>query len=261
MAVTLTSLTVTPSWTDFKRLTISGGVSVRESVALRIVGCGDDTSVVFKISSEDGRVDYAKFPFAATDAWTVSGSDLTATLTLNTALLVAAFASYGPDDRIDVSVTVASRTNSNLYAKGRMQIGNWIENEDDPVAYSTPLADDLDALETAVDDLSDAFDAHNHDGTTGKGVKIAHSNLVGAGTNTHAAIDAALVNLASAISTNASNIAIQTGRIDDHETRITTLEGRFTDMESLPAFDPVTAYDEDVRQQVKLISDYLRGTP
>ena len=125
MAIVNTYLTVTPTWEN-KRLTVTGSASVRESVALTIVGCGADTSVVFKLSSENGRVDYAKFPNAVGDAWVVSGSDLTGTLNLNTDLLVAAFAPWGPDDRLSLVCTVASATDSNLFAKGCIQIGNWM---------------------------------------------------------------------------------------------------------------------------------------
>lgn len=223
MAITQTYLTVTPTWSN-KQLTMSGAIAVREAVDLRLVGCAEDTSIVFKISSEDGRVDYAKFPFAAGDAWTVDGNDLTATLSLNTDLFIAAFAPYGPEDHLCTSVSVASATNANLYALGRKQVKNWVENPSDPVAYKTPLADAVDALEEDLDALDAKFTAHTHDGTAAGGPRIPHANLLGAGSNTHAAIDAALVTLNSAVATNASNIAIQTGRVDTHETRLNALQ-------------------------------------
>lgn len=210
MPITTTSLTVTPTWSD-KKLTVEGSVSVRESVTLRLVGCADDTSVVFKMSSENGRVDYAKFPNEDGDAWTEDGDDLVGTLNLNTALLVAAFASLEPEDRVSVFCTVASATNSNLYAKGCKQVGNWMEDTDDPVAYSTPLAD-------AIDELEEDFAAHTHDGTDAP--KVAHGDLTEIGVNTHDAIDAALAAnsitlnaYGSAISTNASNILANTAAI------------------------------------------------
>lgn len=211
MPITLSYLTVTPTWSS-KRLTIAGDASVRESVALRIVGCGGDTSVVFKLSSENGRVDYAKFPNITGDAWVVDGDDLTGTLNLNTDLLVAAFAPWGPDDRIELFCTVASASNANLYAKGCKQIGNWMENADDPVVYSTPLADDI-------SNLTNAFEAHTHNGTDA--VKVSHTDLTNIGTNTHPQIDAALtshaasiVTLTSGVSTNAGNITALGGRVD-----------------------------------------------
>lgn len=213
MPITPSFLTVTPTWAS-KRLTVDGSASVREAVTLRVVGCGTDPSVVFKISSENGRVDYAKFPNADTDAWTVDGDDLTATLNLNTTLLVAAFAPWGPEDRLDFIFTVASATNSNLYAVGHKQIGNWMEDTDDPVAYSTPLADAVEELDASLTALQNSFSTHAHDGSAGGAPRIPHGNLTDVGTNTHAAIDAALVTLSSGVSTNASNIAIQTGRID-----------------------------------------------
>ena len=213
MPITNSYLTVTPTW-ESKRLTILGSASVRETVDLRIVGCGTDTSIVFKLSSENGRVDYAKFPNADTDAWTVDGEDLVAHLNLNTTLLVAAFAMWGPEDKVCFVCTVASKTNSNLYAVGHKQIGNWMEDADDPVAYSTPLADDIADLETK-------FADHTHDGTEDGGKKILHANLADVTGYTHTQIDDLLdshafsiLNQTAAIGTNASNIANQTARIN-----------------------------------------------
>lgn len=211
MAVTVSSLTVTPTWSS-KRLTIDGTASVRESVALRIVGCGTDTSVVFKLSSENGRVDYAKFPNADTDAWTVDGSDLIGTLNLNTDLLVAAFAPLCPEDRMDLVCTVASAANSNLYAIGHKQIGNWMEDTDDPVAYRTPLADAVDELDDGLTALRNSFTSHAHDGASS--VRIPHSALLEIGANSHEAIDAALITLSSGVSANASNIVSLTSTVE-----------------------------------------------
>lgn len=225
MSVTPTYLTVTPTWEN-KRLTIEGAVSVRETVALTLVGCASDTSIVFKISSENGRVDYAKFPNAPGDAWVVSGSDLTATLSLNTALLVAAFAPWGPEDRLGFYFTVASATNSNLYAGGCKQIGNWMEDTDDPVAYSTPLADAVEAVEDGLADLEANFGSHLHDGTADGGPRVSHGNLLGIsiGVNSHPAIDAALITLTSGVATNASNIAGLLAAESDQEDRIAAIE-------------------------------------
>lgn len=251
MAVTPTALTITPTWSA-KRLTVTGDAAVRESVALTISGCSDDTSIVFKVSSEDGRVDYAKFPFAAGDAWTVSGDDLTGTLNLNTDLLVAAFASLGPDDRLPFSFSVASATNANLYAKGCKQIGNWCENIDDPVAYATPLSDAVESAQADLDVLEAVFAAHDHDGTDSP--KVAHGNLNDIGVNTHAAIDAALVTLASGVATNASNIAIQTGRIDELEgTGLTT--GDFASVDALASGSTV----KQVIAKVNALIAILKG--
>lgn len=217
MAITNSYLTVTPTWVN-KRLTIDGSASVRESVALKIVGCSADTSVVFKLSSEDGRVDYAKFPNAAGDAWTVAegSADLTGTLNLNTDLLVAAFASLGPDDRIDLVCTVASATNSNLFALGHKQIGNWMENVDDPVAYSTPLADDIASL-------TEDFEAHTHDGTDAP--KVDHAALTGAGANTHDQIDFALTGIAASLVTLSSGNATRDSNINANIAAIAILNG------------------------------------
>lgn len=257
MAITTSFLTVTPTWEN-KKLTVEGSASVRESVRLRIVGCGADTSVVFKLSSENGRVDYAKFPNAQTDAWTVDGNDLTGTLNLNTDLLVAAFAVWGPEDRLDFICTVASRTNSNLYALGHKQIGNWMEDTDDPVAYSTPMADEIDQLQDDVGTLEENFATHSHDGASSP--RIPHGNLENVGINTHAAIDAALLNLASGIATNASNIANGAVMTLDHEARLDAIEsginaGTLVDL-------PATADDTDfvdLHASLKSVLDYIAG--
>lgn len=230
MATTPTAITLTPTW-DSKRLTIEGNAAVREQVQLRLVGCANDTSIVVKVSSENGRVDYAKFPNSPSDVWTEDGDDLTAVLSLNTVALIAAFAPWGPDDRLNFVWTVASRTNSNLYAKGCKQLGNWMEDTDDPVAYSTPLADDIDAAQEDIAALESAFGAHSHTGATGHGPVLAHSGLSGKGVNSHDAIDAALVTLNSSASTNHSNIL-------EVAARVTALEGDYV---SEDAFAAVTA--------------------
>jgi hypothetical protein len=252
MSVTVTALSVTPTWAN-KRLTLEGSVSVRESVALRIVGCGDDTSVVFKLSSENGRVDYAKFPNAEGDAWTEDAGDLTGTLNLNTSLLVAAFAPWGPDDRISLVCTVASATNSNLYAKGCIQIGNWMEDTDDPVAYSTPLAD-------AIDELTEAFEAHTHDGTDAP--KVAHSDLEEIGVNTHDQIDAALTSHAASIVTLTSGVATNASNIAANALAISNLDAatvQYTDFAEVDALATGTTTTKMLREKLNEILAILKG--
>jgi hypothetical protein len=261
MSITNTYLTVTPTWEN-KRLTVAGSASVRESVALTIVGCGADTSVVFKLSSENGRVDYAKFPNADTDAWVVDGDDLTGTLNLNTDLLVAAFAPWGPDDRLSLVFTVASATDSNLFSKGCIQIGNWMEDADDPVAYSTPLAD-------AIDELTTDFEEHTHDGTDAP--QVAHEELTGIGANTHDQIDTAILGFTAAdvthtsgIATNASNIAANALAIrilNDTETGqdpglAAVLNGDFTAVDALPTGTTTT---KALREKLNEILAILKG--
>lgn len=244
MAVTTTTLTLTPTWAS-KRLTIEGDASVRETVTLRLVGCSDDTSIVVKISSDSGRVDYAKFSPTDGDVWTVDGDDLTGSLSLNTDTMVAAFAPYGPDDRLGMVVTIASAANSNLYAKACKQFGNWMEDADDPVAYSTPLRDDVDQLQTDLDALEAAHAAHTHNGTADGGPQLAHSSLSGVGVNTHAAIDAALNDYSSAVATVQANINEQTARVDDHEERLSAIEDAITPgaIDTLPSADDATFLD------------------
>jgi len=252
MAITLSYLTVTPTWAS-KKLTIAGDVAVRESVALTIVGCGTDTSVVFKLSSEDGRVDYAKFPNADGDAWTPAGDDLTGTLNLNTDLLVAAFAALGPCDTITFVCTVASATSSNLFAIGQKAVKNWMEDADDPVAYSTPLADAIDALELA-------FAAHDHDGTDAP--KVSHANLESIGTNTHDQIDAALLGLAAADITHTSGIATNALNIAANAAAINLLNAsdvQHADFAAVDALPTGTTTTKMLREKLNEILAILKG--
>jgi hypothetical protein len=252
MAITLSYLTVTPTWAS-KKLIIDGSVAVREAVALTIIGCGTDTSVVFKLSSEDGRVDYAKFPNAVGDAWTPAGADLTGTLSLNTDLLVAAFAALGPCDTINFVCTVASATSSNLFAIGQKAIKNWMEDADDPVAYSTPLADAIGALQLA-------FAAHDHDGTDAP--KVAHGNLTAIGTNTHDQIDVALLSLAasdvtltSGVATNALNIAANAAAIN----LINASDLKHADFAAVDALATGTTTMKLLREKINEILVILKG--
>ena len=252
MAITLSYLNVTPTWAS-KKLTIDGSVAVRESVALKIVGCGTDTSVVFKLSSEDGRVDYAKFPNAVGDAWTPSGADLTGTLNLNTDLLVAAFAALGPCDTITFVCTVASATSSNLFAIGQKAVKNWMEDADDPVAYSTPLAD-------AIEELTTDFEAHTHDGTDTP--KVAHGNLTDIGVNTHVQLDLALTGIqatlithTSGIATNALNIAANAAAIN----LINASDLKKADFATVTALPTGTTTTKALREKLNEILAILKG--
>ena len=245
MSITPSYLNVTPTWSK-KKLTLDGDIAVRESVALTIVGCATDTSIVFKLSSEDGRVDYAKFPNAEGDAWVVSGSDLTATLNLNTDLLVAAFASLGPEDKIDLICTLASATASNLFALGHQCVWNWMEDADDPVAYSTPLAD-------AIDELTEAFEEHTHDGTDAP--KVDHDDLDNKGVNTHGQIDAALSSIAASIVTLTGGVATNAGNIATLDT--TTLKkASFAGVTALPTGTTTT---KQLREKLNEILAILKG--
>jgi hypothetical protein len=252
MAITLSYLTVTPTWAS-KKLTIDGSVAVRESVALKIVGCGTDTSVVFKLSSEDGRVDYAKFPNAVGDAWTPAGDDLTGTLNLNTDLLVAAFAALGPCDTITFVCTVASATSSNLFAIGQKAVKNWMEDADDPVAYSTPLAD-------AIEELTTDFEEHTHNGVNS--FKVAHADLVGIGANSHDAIDIALTGIAgsintltSGVNTNALNIAANAAAIN----LIDASDVKHADFAAVDALATGTTTMKLLREKINEILTILKG--
>lgn len=243
MPITPSYLTVTPTWSS-KRLTVAGWASVREAVALRVVGCGTDTSVVFKISSEDGRVDYAKFPNEVGDAWVVDGADLTAELNLNTALLVAAFAPYGPADRLEFVFTVASPAEDNIYAIGCKCLGNWVEDADDPVAYSTPLAD-------AIDNLEVAFAAHTHNGVDAP--KVAHTDLTAIGVNSHDQIDTALMGLVISDQTQTSQINTNTLNIIGNSAAILALQSKL----DLSAINEISVTTGTLKQTKELLNSLI----
>lgn len=252
MSITLSYLNVTPTWAS-KKLTIEGDVAVRESVALKIVGCGTDTSVVFKMSSEDGRVDYAKFPNAVGDAWTPSGADLTGTLSLNTDLLVAAFAALGPCDKICLVCTVASATSSNLFAIGQKQIKNWMEDADDPVAYSTPLAD-------AIAELTEDFEAHTHDGTDAP--KVDHTDLENVGANTHEQLDLALTGIQATLITHTSGIGTNASNISNLSAALGILNGeavKTADFTAVTALPTGTTTTKALREKLNEILAILKG--
>ncbi len=213
MSVTLTSLTVTPSWGPQKRLTLSGDPAVNEHVALRLVGCAEDTSVVFELSSEDGRTTYARFPWAAADSWTVDGDDLTATLNLKTDKLVAAFRGLGPQDRVTALATVASVTNVNLYAMGRHSLRNWVVSDADPVAYVSAIKVDIAALDERLTDAETLLGEHAHTGGA-DGSAVSHSSLTNKGTMTHTALEAALGSLTAAVNENVGAVATLGSRVD-----------------------------------------------
>lgn len=174
MALQATILTLTPEWNE-KRLSVVGGSpAVHEKVKLTLTGAATDESgvpseLVVRVFSAGGSAcgvpawhpladtmpdavaEFARFPLTDTDEWAVSGSDLTCTLNLNTAVLGAVFAERSYDASVDAVIVVESGAEDNLYAVGRLRIRNWVINTDDPVLGSSVLKSRVDDLETAME--------------------------------------------------------------------------------------------------------------
>lgn len=168
-----TYLTLTPTWAN-KGMTVTGGApAVWEKVNLRVVGaatveggipdgfivrvipvghtCGALPPWHAAVAAVPTPVEYARFPLAADDVWTVDGADLTAVLELGTEALEAVFGGTPADSQVEVRIVAESASADNLYAMGRLIIRNWLQDGADPVAGSSALKLRVDALETGME--------------------------------------------------------------------------------------------------------------
>lgn len=178
MPLQATSLTLTPTWVN-KGLTVAGSApAVREKVLLRVVGAATAEGTVPAgfyvrivpvghpctvyppwhpaVATVPAPVEYARFPLAAADVWTVDGLDLTATLDLNTEALEDVFADTPVESQIEARVILESGSADNLYAVGRIIFRNWPQDGEDPIAGSSALKLRVDALETGLTAETDA---------------------------------------------------------------------------------------------------------
>jgi hypothetical protein len=198
-----TSLLLTPAFDAQKQLAIVGGAAVNERVAVTIVNVEDvaASGLVLRLVSTCGRIEYARFPSLSTDVWTVDGTNTTGTLDLNTAALRAAFRCRRIDDTIAVDVFVENGTTDNLYARGTLIIGNWPQNPLDPVAGSSTLQSEIDALALRIEE-------HQHDATVEGESAFPHNNLTERdATGAHPAIEGALETLQTAVQQNTSGLS------------------------------------------------------
>ncbi len=180
MAVVPTSLIVTPVFTN-KRLSTQGAIAVYEKVALTVVGVVDVTDpddpiippgLVLRITSLGGRIEYARFPVAAGDAWEVSDENAVGTLSLNTAELISHFACRYSDAVCEAEIKLEDSIEDNLYATGPILIRNWVQNSLEPVAGASQI-------QNAIDALMVRLEAHQHDGDTEGESSFPHNNLSG----------------------------------------------------------------------------------
>ena len=209
MSLQQTAITLAPTWKE-KGLRVTGGSpAVHEKVAVTLSGAAQDSGggvyvapegLAVRIFPVSGRLsgtaeaachpvavsrqhafDYARFPLAATDAWTVDGQDLKCVIDLDRDNLIREFHGAPADHLIEAFVTVESGGADNLYACGRIMIRNWIVDAGDPVPGSS-------VLKQRVDDLEEGLSDHAHTGADGS-VKTDHVNLLNKGVRTHAEID------------------------------------------------------------------------
>jgi len=172
MAVVATALTVTPAFDGTKRMTLTGAIAANEFVAVTIVGAADGIAgMVFRLVSQCGRVEYARFPSDTTvDVWAVSGSDLTCTLDMNTTALRAFFACRGPQETAEAVALLENGTTNNLYGAGRVVIRNWVQNPLDPVAGATQM-------QAQITTIAGLLETHTHDATVEGETAFPHNNL------------------------------------------------------------------------------------
>ncbi len=188
-----TTLVITPVANE-KRVLLSGTVAVGELVAVTLVNCQAFEDSGLRIRIRRGTTEIARFPLAAEDTWTsVAGSltDTSCTLNLNTVQAQAIF--DGKPDKSCVGcmlvVEMTDEADLTLTAVSAITLRNWPKAVGDSVPYDlTGWADDLAAIEAAVDALEGSFDDHAHTGADGIPA-VAHGDLEDIGTKTHAELE------------------------------------------------------------------------
>jgi len=199
MSVVLTSLVVTPRFEN-KQVSAVGAIAVNEQVAVTVVGVVDITDpevpvipegLVLRLTSPSGKTDYARFPFELGDAWVASGADATCTLKLNTDELQALFLYQCANATEEAKLYLESGSTDNLYADGRVQIRNWVQNPVDPTAGSAQIQGQIDVI-------SGLLETHQHDNDVEGESSFPHNNLSDRdAAGTHPVIEAGIVSAAA----------------------------------------------------------------
>lgn len=202
----MTTLTLTPNFTA-KTLVSAGKVSVGEKVDVTVIGVTEAQTVNLRVRFRVDGVTVAVYPFAEGDVWDHSGSNATANMDLNTDLFRALY--EGSDDRAKIMclIVVDNPGDQNLYSSAQLQVGNWPSENGLELPYSlSTYQDDIAFLKATVAEIeqgiadTDQFIlTHAHSGGTSQ--QIAHGNLLGIGTNSHAQIDAALLSVVQSLGT------------------------------------------------------------
>ena len=199
-----TSLTLTPLFDGMKQMTVEGSVALYEKVSVTAVGVADvAANLILTVTSQCGRYEYARFPTNVGDTWTVSGSDLTCTLNLDTPALRTRFRQMCLDEALPARLLLSNSATSNLYAVGGTVLMGWPQNPADPVAGSLQL-------QTQIDNLTARIAEHQHDDSEGS-ASFPHNNLTGRDVaGAHPAIEANVSDVALAAA-NAQSAAATAG--------------------------------------------------
>lgn len=216
-----TQLIITPNFSN-KTSIVTGSIAVGEKVSLTIIGAGDFVSGL-RVRIRYAQTEVAMFPLRDTgDVWTSDGSNATGTIDLNSIEFRSFFA--GLDERAKLPCILIVENNDvpeNLYAVTSIAVMNWSAVPGHQVPFvlgewKNDLAEvqsGVTALEEAVLILEDFRLNHAH--TDGNGHVIAHGNLSGVGTNTHAQIDGLLLTLQNAMNAYAGAVTTHKDRKDN----------------------------------------------
>lgn len=181
--------------------------SLRDTVEISFSGCAQYLAEVEGETYAEGLTlaftkrgaDNASVIPAVT-RWTIPEEGDTAavvTVELDSVTLRALF--EGAGDSAMRTMTLVLKTSTLTICKGPFSVQNspYVDDGGETGELPTPVATRLAALEDAITALTVAMGAHIHDanGTA----KVAHTNLTGIGTLTHAELDAALDGSAASI--------------------------------------------------------------
>lgn len=189
----MTTLKITPL--SNKSASVTGIVVVVEPVAVTLVGLAAyiSTPNQLRIRLRSNGIDIARFPDQAGDVWTVSGLNATCTLDTNTVQALSIFGSgCNTMGSRECTVLVEKITTPKaLFCAATINIKNWpqVVGADIPHNLAT-WTDDLAAAQDAIADQVQAFDTHNH--AAGSPTQVAHGDLLGAGTKTHAVLESSI---------------------------------------------------------------------
>jgi hypothetical protein len=196
------TLVVTP--TTGKDATLAGAVAVRESVAVTLVGLGARVTegLVLRLLNCSSRVAFC-------EQWVAGGTDdadALGTLDLNTEELIDVMASHRQRGTHALGLVLWSLQEQEMVLDLVLQVR--ANHADDDESEPQPVAKwgtDLTAVTEDIEDLAALIASHAHTGTGS--TRVVHADLTGAGSVSHAAIEAALVNLSADLNTHADRLA------------------------------------------------------
>ncbi len=174
MSIVPTYLKIKPTFQN-KVLDIEGSVAVYEKVSLTVVGIVSagtpPEGVVVRLTSTCGHMEYARFP-QGDDEWTIDGNDLTGVLNLNTHNLRRMFSRTSMTETVGALVLLEDKHADNIYGVRGINIRNWVQNPTDPIAGSSQIQAQIDAL-------TQRLEEHQHDDSVEGESSFPHNNLSG----------------------------------------------------------------------------------